>query len=208
MRWNETFFDRFSSGPDWRTRGLFHKWFSHYYDAIMSAMASQITNLTIAYSSVYSEAGQRKHQRSASLAFVRGIHWWPVNSPHKGPLTRKCFHLMTSSCIEILCCSDMYKILILYHWLRIRIEVRAKQNFHRILNAMQKKNVREMGLTSTEHVPWYKTSSGCTKLEWFRFKMMFPNEGSRMLWTVIVTYVCAMRIVMLTPIYLKPLSLK
>ena len=31
----------------------------------------------------------RKHQSSASLAFVRGIHRWPVNSPHKGPVTRK-----------------------------------------------------------------------------------------------------------------------
>ena len=43
-------------------------------------------------------ADQRKHQSSASLAFVWGIHWWPVNSPHKWPVTRKCFHLMTSSC--------------------------------------------------------------------------------------------------------------
>ena len=32
---------------------------------------------------------QRKHQSSASLAFVRGIHRWPVNSPHKWPVTRK-----------------------------------------------------------------------------------------------------------------------
>ena len=63
----------------------------------MSAMASQITNLTIVYSIVYSGADQRKKQSSASLAFVRGIHRWPVNSPHKVPVTRKCFHLMTSS---------------------------------------------------------------------------------------------------------------
>ena len=34
---------------------------------------------------------QRKHQRSASLAFVRGIHRGPVNSPHKWPVTRKMF---------------------------------------------------------------------------------------------------------------------
>ena len=33
----------------------------------------------------------KKHQSSASLVFVRGIHCWPVNSPHKGPLTRKMF---------------------------------------------------------------------------------------------------------------------
>ena len=41
---------------------------------------------------------RRKQQSSASLAFVRGIHRRPVNSPHKWPVTRKMFHLMTSSC--------------------------------------------------------------------------------------------------------------
>ena len=63
----------------------------HYNDVIMFAMASQITSLTIVYSSDYSGTDQRKHQSSASLAFVRGIHRWPVNSPHKGPVTRKMF---------------------------------------------------------------------------------------------------------------------
>ena len=61
----------------------------HYNDVIMSAMASQITSLTIVHSIVYSGTDQRKHQISASLSFVRGIHRWPVNSPHKGPVTRK-----------------------------------------------------------------------------------------------------------------------
>ena len=61
----------------------------HYNDVIMSAMASQISSLTIVYSTVYSGADQRKHQSSASLAFVRRIHRWPVNSPHKGPVTQK-----------------------------------------------------------------------------------------------------------------------
>ena len=42
----------------------------HYNDVIMSAMASQIASLTSVYSTVYSGADQRKHQRSASLAFV------------------------------------------------------------------------------------------------------------------------------------------
>ena len=31
----------------------------------------------------------KKHQSSASVAFVRGIHRWPVNSLHKWPMTRK-----------------------------------------------------------------------------------------------------------------------
>ena len=63
----------------------------HYGDVIMSMIASQITSLTIDYSTVYSDADQRKHQSSASLAFVRGIHRGPVNSPHKWPVTRKMF---------------------------------------------------------------------------------------------------------------------
>ena len=63
----------------------------HYNDVIMSAVAYQITSLTIAYSTDHSDADQRKHQSSASLAFVRGIHRGPVNSPHKWPVTRKMF---------------------------------------------------------------------------------------------------------------------
>ena len=86
----------------------------HYSDVIMGMMASQITSLTIVYSSVCWDAYQRKHQSSASLAFVcgeftsdrwipltrkssaslafvRGIHRWPVNSPNKGPVMRKMF---------------------------------------------------------------------------------------------------------------------
>ena len=63
----------------------------HYDDVIMGAIASQITGLTSVYSTVYSDADERKHHSSASLAFVWGIHWWPVNSPHKGPVTRKIF---------------------------------------------------------------------------------------------------------------------
>ena len=55
----------------------------------MSLIASQITSLTIVYSIVNSDTNQRKHQSSASLAFVRGIHRRPVNCPHKGPVTRE-----------------------------------------------------------------------------------------------------------------------
>ena len=67
----------------------------HYIDFIRTTMASQITSLTIVYSTVYSD--QRKHQSSASLAFVWGIHrdrWIPRT---KGQLRGKCFHLMTST---------------------------------------------------------------------------------------------------------------
>ena len=64
---------------------------THYHDVIMGVVASQITSLMIVYSTVDSDADQRKHQSSASLAFVRGIHRGPVNSPHKWPVTRKMF---------------------------------------------------------------------------------------------------------------------
>ena len=70
---------------------LWHWLKSHYNDVIMDAMASQITSLAVVYATVYSGADQRKHQSSASLAFVRGIHRRPLNSPHKGPVTRKMF---------------------------------------------------------------------------------------------------------------------
>ena len=59
----------------------------HNNDFIMNAMASQITGVSIVYLTACSGADQRKHQSSASL----GIHRWPVNSPHKGPVTRKMF---------------------------------------------------------------------------------------------------------------------
>ena len=57
----------------------------------MGMMASQITSVMIVYSIVYLGADQRKHNSSASLAFVRGIHRWLVNSPHKGQVTQKMF---------------------------------------------------------------------------------------------------------------------
>ena len=65
----------------------------HYGDIIMSTMASQITGVSIVYSTICSDVDQRKHQSSVSLAFLRGINWWPVNSPHKGPVMRKMFSL-------------------------------------------------------------------------------------------------------------------
>ena len=63
----------------------------YYSDVIMGVMTSQITSLAIVYWTAFSGADQRKHQCSASLAFVRRIHRWPVNSPHKWPVTRKMF---------------------------------------------------------------------------------------------------------------------
>ena len=64
---------------------------AHYNNYIMGTVTSQITSLAIVYSAVYSGADQRKYQGSASLAFEWGMHRGPVNSPHKGPVTRKMF---------------------------------------------------------------------------------------------------------------------
>ena len=63
----------------------------HYNDVIMSVMASQITSVSIVCLTACSGTDQGKYHSSASLAFVRGIHRWPVNSLHK------CLYLMTSS---------------------------------------------------------------------------------------------------------------
>ena len=76
---------------------------NHYRDVIIGVMVSQLTSLTIVYLVVYWGADQRKHQSSASLAFVRGIHRWPVNSTHKWPVTQKIIPFdRTSSCTMML----------------------------------------------------------------------------------------------------------
>ena len=74
-----------SHGSGWRISSGGR--YDHYCDVIMGAMASQITSITVVYSTDYSDADQRKHQVSAPLAFVWGIHHWP----HKWPVTRKMF---------------------------------------------------------------------------------------------------------------------
>ena len=79
---------------------------NHYNAVIKTTMGSQITSLTAVYSTVYSDVDQRKHQSSASLALVWGIHrdrWIPCT---KGQLRGKCFHLMTLSCITSSYCAD------------------------------------------------------------------------------------------------------
>ena len=89
----------------------------HYSDVIMGMMASQITSLTIVYSTVHSGEDQWKHQSSASLTFVRGIHGWPVNSSHKWPVTRKMFpfdDVIMEIYIASSLCVHMWLVLIHY----------------------------------------------------------------------------------------------
>ena len=97
----------------------------HYNDVIMGEMVSQIANLMIVYSTNYSGTDQRKHQSSTSLAFVRGIHRWPVNAPHKGPVTRKMFPF-DDVIMEFPC----YDAIIVLFWLFIHIH----KFFHKYQN--------------------------------------------------------------------------
>ena len=86
----------------------------HYSDVIMSVMVSQITSVSIVYWNVCSGIDQREQQSSTSLAFVRVIHQWLVNSPHKGPVMRKMFSFDDVIMLSPCCCypSDpLHKIL-------------------------------------------------------------------------------------------------
>ena len=101
-------------------------------------MGSQITSLTIVYSAVHSCGDQS----SESLAFVQGIHRWPMNSPHKWPVTRKMFQfgdaimwyhlaadglvtlgtwIITGHAIAILNCFTRYKCIVIQKdsWINI-----------------------------------------------------------------------------------------
>ena len=104
---------------DWRWYWISRQVYSsnqltHYTDVTMSPMASRITSLGIVYSTVYSVADQRKHQSSASLAFVRRIHRGPVNSPHKWPVTRKMFPFddVIMTCANLYCFTKSYNVFI------------------------------------------------------------------------------------------------
>ena len=93
----------------------------HYNDVTMGAIVSQITSVSNVYSTVYLDADYRKHQSSALLAFVRWIHWWPVNSPYKWPVTRKIFpfddFFMWQICRfkDQVGCDGMTRLLAVYH---------------------------------------------------------------------------------------------
>ena len=91
-----------------------------YSTVIMSAMVSQITSLMIVSSTVYSGAGPKNHQSSASLAFVRGVHRGPVNSPHKRPVTRNMLPL--DDVIMVMAFGNLLRRLVFYsHFLRGKI---------------------------------------------------------------------------------------
>ena len=88
----------------------------HYSDVIMSAMAPQIVGVSIVCPTVCSGADQRKHQSSASLAFLTGIPWWPVNSRHSRPVTRKMFPILITSWWEIAVCISVTGCIVYANW--------------------------------------------------------------------------------------------
>ena len=115
---------------------------NHYTDVIMGMIASQITSLTFVYSTVYSGADQRKYQSSASLAFVRGIHRWPVNSPHKWPVTREMFPyddviMISFFCIDVwifslllaeTSCQTLHSVQLLWHICSLDMHISDRTN--------------------------------------------------------------------------------
>ena len=95
----------------------------------------------IVYSTIYSDADQRKHQSSASLAFVREIHRSPVNSPHKGQWLGNCFHLMTSSwtiCERVPGYFDLWNLIFQYpHILFLKLYLPVWYWFEVLLDIMR-----------------------------------------------------------------------
>ena len=103
----------------------------------MGAIASQITSLTIVYSTVYLRCWSKKTSISASLAFERGIHRGPVNSPHKRPVTRKMLPfddvIMHHHCLIVSTVFDcLYHCLIISHraCVVIGVQVKGQWYFH------------------------------------------------------------------------------
>ena len=70
---------------------VYELYWTHYSDVTMSILASQITCDSTVCLCVCLDEHKRKHQSPCYWPFVRGIHHTPVNSPHKGPVTRKSF---------------------------------------------------------------------------------------------------------------------
>ena len=80
----------------------------HYSNVIMSGMASYITSASIVCWTVRSGTDQRKHKNYASLAFVRGIHLWPVDSPRKGQVTQKNVSIWWRHDAKVVSCASIH----------------------------------------------------------------------------------------------------
>ena len=124
----------------WAHGVVFYFYIWHYNDVIMSMMASQITSLTIVYSNVYSGTEEWKHQSSASLAFVWGIHRWPANSLPKRPVMRKMFPF--NDFIMVL--SKVHVDDVTYHPISFMVVPRALGQWQDCLD-ISRVNLKDMG---------------------------------------------------------------
>ena len=123
----------------------------------MGKIASQITSLTSVYSTVYSGVDQSKHQSSASLTFVWGIHRGPVNSPHKWPVTRKMFPFDDVIMWEVII-SHLFWI---YHarvlsWTKSRVYVAVYYNAG-LIPGLRPANERLRYFLTTSLIDWAQT---------------------------------------------------
>ena len=143
----------------------------HYDDVIMTTIASQITSLTVVYSIVYSDADERKHQSSTSLAFVWGIHrdrWIPRT---KGQLRGKCFHLMSSSWTDMFY-RPAFEGWQLSNW-------RTKPVSWRVNTTSRHKqvrftDVRELNMSYYDNAKWFRKYT--EKLEFLRENLMDETD--------------------------------
>ena len=151
----------------------------HYNDVIMGTIASQITNFTIVYSTVYSDADQRKHQSSASLAFVLGIHRGPVNFPHKWPVTRNIFPFddVIMYCLLDGCRKAFHGVLSSIIWNRSWALSKRRNSLWRSDRKLPKqyKSI-ELGnynlLTNTRVILWTSNRSRGAVI-WIKYKLKF-----------------------------------
>ena len=125
---------------------------SHYCDVIISQTASQITSLTIVYSIVHSGTNQRKHQSSASLAFVRVIHRIPVNSPHKWPVTWKMFPF-DDVIMLVIFVGVLFRLWVCFHisWVLSPFFVSCSGLAQAVLSQSRDRSPQQPGLWLAEH---------------------------------------------------------
>ena len=97
---------------------------------VRSAMASQITWVSIVCLTVFVGADQRKHQSSTSLTFMRGTHRWPLDSPHKGRVTQK------------MCVWFLWTLLRLLFWYHLKFQVNATHPLKQNVVTLIKQNFR------------------------------------------------------------------
>ena len=109
-----------------------------------------ITCVSIVFSIVWSGADQRKHESSVLLAFVRRIHRWPVDSPHKGPVTRKMFPFADAVITRVAACQQW---LLLYQQLGFST-LRSRQNVWMKTCAFPTRTTRMPTFWDTPAAPW------------------------------------------------------